>query len=126
MMSDNKKNILEGKMQDSGERQQFDTGAVRDTTEGKGRFDLISPEVLFRLARWTELGAIKYADRNWEKGMPISRCVDSGIRHFIKYLDGWNDEDHLAAVVWNAMAIMHFEKHKPELQDLPSRTKQIL
>jgi hypothetical protein len=118
-MSD-KQSILEGKMQDSGERQQFDTGAVRDTTEGKGRFDLISPEVLFRLARWTQLGAVKYSDRNWEKGIPISRCVDSCMRHLVKYLDGWDDEDHLAAVVWNAMAIMHFEKHKPELQDLPS------
>ena len=53
-------------MHDSGERQHFDTGAVRDTTKGKGRFDLLSPEVLFRLARWTEEGT-KIFRRNWEK-----------------------------------------------------------
>lgn len=108
------------KMTDSGERENFKSGAVRDTTENKGRFDLISPEMLFRLALWSELGSKKYSDRNWEKGMPISRCYDSAMRHLVKYLDGWDDEDHLAAVVWNCMAIMHFEKHKPDLQDLPA------
>jgi len=110
-------------MHDSGERQHFDTGAIRDTATGKGRFDLLSPEVLFRLARWTEEGAQKYTDRNWEKGMPISRCYDSAMRHLVKYLAGWDDEDHLAAVVWNVMAIMHFERYKPELQDLPLRSE---
>ena len=108
-------------MHDSGERQQFNTGAVRDIATGKGRFDLISPEVLFRLAVWTEEGAQKYSDRNWEKGMPISRCFNAAMRHLVKYLAGWDDEDHIAAVVWNCMAIMHFEKYMPEMQDLPLR-----
>lgn len=108
-----------GGIHDSGARQQFNSGAVRDTSEGKGRFDLIPAEGLFRLARWYELGAGKYADRNWEKGMPIGRCVDAAMRHLTKYLDGWNDEDHLAAVAWNVFAIMHYEKNMPEMQDLP-------
>ena len=107
-------------MQDSGERQQFSTGAVRDTTEGKGRFDLISPELMFRLSKWLEAGANKYSDRNWEKGMPISRCMDSALRHLFKYLAGWKDEDHLAAALCNIMFIMHFEKYMPEMQDLPA------
>ena len=112
--------MSEAKMHDSGKRQQFETGAIRDTTDGKGRFDLISPEILFRLAKWSQLGSIKYSDRNWEKGIPISRCIDSAMRHFVEYLDGWDDEDHLAACVWNCQAVMHFEKHLPEMQDLPS------
>jgi hypothetical protein len=111
--------VIGGIMKDSGERQQFESGAVRDTTTGKGRFDLISPEMLFRLTKWLEAGASKYDDRNWEKGMPISRCVDCAMRHLVKYLDGWDDEDHLAAVVTNVMFIMYFEENKPELQDLP-------
>lgn len=37
-------------IEDSGERQEFDTGAVRDIQEGKGRYDLIPPEPLMRLA----------------------------------------------------------------------------
>lgn len=116
---------IEGKMQDSGEREHFDSGAVRDTTIGKGRFDLVSPEMFFRLTKWLELGASKYNDRNWEKGIPISRCVDSAMRHLVKYLDGWDDEDHLAAVVTNCMFIMHFEKHKSSMQDLPAWKEKI-
>ena len=108
---------------DSGERQQFATGAVRDPSTGKGRFDLLPPAALFRWARWTELGAVKYSDRNWEKGIPISRCWDSAVRHMLKYLDGHTDEDHLAAALWNIAAIMHFEEHMPEMHDLPKRGK---
>ena len=37
-------------LDDSGERQQYATGAVRDLATGKGRYDLISPIALRRLA----------------------------------------------------------------------------
>ncbi|WHH58463.1 dATP/dGTP diphosphohydrolase domain-containing protein [Petroclostridium sp. X23] len=109
-------------IQDSGKREEFGTGAIRDIQTGKGRFDLISPEGLFRLARWYELGTLKYSDRNWEKGIPISRCISSAFRHLVKYMAGWTDEDHLAAVAWNVFAIMHFERYRPDLDD---RSKDI-
>lgn len=104
-------------MKDNGTRILFETGAVREEVTGKGRFDLIPPEGLFRLARWYEQGAKKYSDRNWEKGLPYCNCINSAMRHLVKYLAGWNDEDHLAAVAWNVFALMYFEKHKPELDD---------
>lgn len=106
---------------DSGKREQFDTGAVRDTRNGKGRFDLITPYGLKRLADVYERGALKYNDHNWEKGIPISRCMDSALRHLNQYMEGLGDEDHLAAACWNIMATMHFEEVKPELQDIPGR-----
>lgn len=107
-------------IQDTGDRTLFNTGAVRDMHEGKGRFDLIEPEMLFRLARHYEAGAKKYDERNWEKGIPVHCCVDSAIRHLIKYLQGWTDEDHLAAVVWNVSAIMRYEAdERKDLLDLP-------
>ena len=109
------------KLKDSGERRQFDTGAVRDRAAGKGRYDLLSTQALMRLARHYEAGAIKYEDRNWEKGMPISVYVDAAMRHLVKYIAGWNDEDHLAAVLWNISAIMFMEDEMPHLQDLPDR-----
>jgi len=109
---------------DGGSRVGFGTGAIRESQEGKGRYDLITPEGLMRLANWYELGAIKYFDRNWEKGVPTSNCLNSLMRHTVKYLAGWNDEDHLAAIAWNAFAIMHMEKFHPELQDIESRKKQ--
>ncbi len=79
------------------------------------------PNATLRLARHYENGAKKYADRNWEKGLPISSFIDSGYRHFLKYVAGWTDEDHLAAVAWNVLGAMWTEDMYPELQDLPSR-----
>lgn len=110
-----------GGMVDGGTRHEFTTGAIREVEEKIGRYDLISPIGLRRLARWYQLGAIKYADRNWEQGLPTSNCMNSAIRHLIKYMMGMDDEDHLAAIAWNIFAIMHFEELKPEMQDIPSR-----
>lgn len=92
---------------DSGQRQEFATGSVRDTREGKGRYDLISTIALRRLARHYQNGAVKYGDRNWEKGQPLSRYLDSAMRHLIALLDRQHDEDHCAAVAWNAFGFMH-------------------
>jgi hypothetical protein len=111
-------------LKDSGERRQFGTGAVRDRARGKGRFDLIPSQMMFRLARHFEAGAIKYSDRNWEQGMEISVYVDAALRHIEKYKDGWDDEDHLAAAIWNLAAIMHHEAKYPHLQDLPDRQEE--
>lgn len=109
-------------LKDSGECRQFETGAVRDRAVGKGRYDLISTQMLMRLARHYEAGSIKYSDRNWEKGMPFSVYVDAAMRHLVKYIAGWNDEDHLAAAIWNLAALMFMEdKYHDFLQDLPER-----
>ena len=96
-------------VKDSGKRQEFNTGSKRDTRDGKGRFDLIPPYALTRLARHYENGATKYGDRNWEKGQPLARYLDSMIRHAYKFLGGSREEDHLAAVAWNALAYIETE-----------------
>ena len=105
---------------DSGERTQFSTGAVRDMHEGKGRCDLLPMCVLLRLARHYEAGAKKYDDRNWEKGIPAHSFADSALRHIFKYLDGWTDEDHLIAAVWNLCGLAWTEEKHPELMDIPA------
>jgi hypothetical protein len=113
-------------LKDSGERQAFDTGAVRDTQTGKGRFDLMSPIALRRVAEVYRKGAEKYAERNWEKGMPISRCLDSALRHLNQYREGLRDEDHLGQAAWNVMAAIHYEEMiargllSEDLYDLPN------
>lgn len=96
-------------IKDSGKKETFATGAIRDDGEGKGRYDLISPIALQRLAILMEKGARKRGARNWEKGFPVSRCWDSATRHLQKHLRGMRDEDHLAAILFNVMAIIHFE-----------------
>ena len=120
------------KVKDSGKRQEFKTGSVRDTNIGKGRYDLISPLIMQRLARHYENGAVKYGDRNWEKGQPLSRYFDSAVRHLYKHLEGQRDEDHLAAAVWNVGAMIHTEELiergllSKELSDLPNYLKEKL
>jgi len=110
---------------DSGERRTFNTGAVRDMQEGKGRFDLLPMCVLLRLAQHYEKGALKYAERNWEKGIPAHSFADSAMRHLVKYLDGWDDEDHLIAAIWNLCGLAWTEEKKPEMMDIPSRNKTV-
>lgn len=106
---------------DSGDRTQFDSGAVRDMHEGKGRFDLLPMCVLMRLARHYENGSKKYGDRNWEKGIPCHSFADSAMRHLVKYMDGWTDEDHLIAAIWNLCGLAWTEEKHPELLDIPAR-----
>ena len=120
---------MDYQLKDSGTRENYITGAVRDNGTGKGRCDLISIQGLLRLSKHYEAGSKKYSDRNWEKGMNISRYADAAMRHLAKYLAGCDDEDHLAAVAWNVFAIMHHESELPEMQDIPKwkgrRTKWI-
>ena len=111
-------------LKDSGQREEFDSGMVRDTQKGKGRFDLISPFALLRLARIYEKGSEKYDDRNWEKGAKFGRFLSSALRHIFQYMMGYKDEDHLAQAAWNLFAIMHLEQTHPELDDMPNYIKE--
>jgi hypothetical protein len=108
-------------IKDSGNRREFESGAVRDMGYGKGRCDLLPACAIMRLSQHYENGLKKYPERNWEKGIPIHSYIDSSVRHLLKYLDGWTDEDHLAAAAWNILNAMWTEEKKPELQDIPSR-----
>ena len=119
---------------DSGQRDAFDTGAVRDTQEGKPRYglipvlwlkalalrvakqdpdeqlDLIPIEPLFRLAALYGRGAKKYGRMNFQLGMSFKRVHESMVRHAEQYREGECTEDHLAAVAWNAFALMFYEE----------------
>ena len=96
-------------VKDSGERQDFETGSRRDTNKGKGRYDLLPAHAMSRLAIHFENGAEKYGDRNWEKGQPVSRYLDSALRHIFKYLEGSRDEDHAVAASWNLLCMIETE-----------------
>lgn len=95
---------------DSGKRQQFETGARRDTQDDKPRYDLISTIALKRFAELMGRGAAKYGDRNWEQGIPLSRFYASMFRHMMQWAEGDVSEDHLAAVLFNAAGIIHTEQ----------------
>jgi hypothetical protein len=113
-------------LKDSGAREVFPTGGVREPNEAaKGRYDLIPTSPIRRLAVHYARGAAKYADRNWEKGLPLGRYADSAKRHLDQFLSGDRAEDHLAAVLWNTCGLMWTEEQiqaerlPVELNDLP-------
>lgn len=108
-------------IKDSGNRTQFETGAVRDIHQGKGRYDLLPWDAIHELAQHCEQGALKYGERNCEKGIPIHSLIDSGIRHLSCYLRGMKDEPHLRAALWNIAFAIYMEKNHPEMQDIPIR-----
>lgn len=108
-------------VKDSGHRREFETGAVRDMSEGKGRYDLLPWEAIHELALHCEQGALKYGERNCEKGIPISSLIDSALRHLSRYMQGEKDENHLAAALWNIAFAIQTEQLRPEMQDIPTR-----
>ena len=117
-----------GQIKDSGERQEFDTGAVRDTQSGKPRYDLIPPVAHYRVAMHYGGGAEKYNEWNWAMGIKFSRLFASMYRHLMQFAMGETDEDHMAAVVFGANCIMHFQeliKHNPELAHLDDMKSRI-
>jgi len=107
------------------ERESFSTGSVRGDRTGKGRYDLLPREAIHRLAQLYERGAEHYGDRNWERGQPLSRILDSMLRHAFQAAAGLTDEDHLAAVMWNAAAAITIRERiaagllPADLDDLP-------
>lgn len=71
------------------------------------------------VAKHYEDGALKYAERNWEKGIPSHCYIDSAVRHYLKCCRGDNDEPHDRAFLWNLLGALWTHKHLPEMIDLP-------
>lgn len=92
-------------VKDSGKREQFDSGMVRDTTEGKIDYLLALDGPMFkRYAIHLTKGAVKYAKRNWMQAdgpEEYDRFRESATRHFFQWLEGDRSEDHAAAVIFN-------------------------
>lgn len=150
---------------DTGERREFESGAVRDVANGKGRCDLLPLDVvsaglgttvlkyindfvrshgedrdalykaiivfcaaerdwdmytaMLEVSKHYEEGALKYAERNWEAGIPLHCYIDSGVRHYLKWRRGDNDESHDRAFIWNMLGALWTAEHLPECNDLP-------
>lgn len=78
--------------------------------DGKPRFDLIPPEAMIALADLYRIGAEKYADRNWERGMTWGRMFRAMMSHAWKWWmgeehDPVDGQHHLTSVAWCAIAL---------------------
>lgn len=97
-------------IKDSGERQTFTSGMVRDTGAGKVRYNRVLHGPMFK--RWAahlQKGAQKYPDvapgvPNWTLASgeaEVQRFKESALGHMIDWLEGKVDEDHAAGVFFN-------------------------
>ena len=88
----------------------------------KLRYDLIPPEPLAKVAYVYTMGARKYTDHNWRKGMAWSRVIGAMMRHVETFRQGTSIDPKdgqyvLASVVWCALTLMEYEWTHPELDD---------
>lgn len=92
-------------IKDSGQRKEFASGMVRDTTESKIDYTLIfDGPMLERWALHMTKGAAKYSKANWMLAAgqeELDRFKESALRHFIQWFRGDTDEDHASAVFFN-------------------------
>lgn len=99
------------------------TGAMK--AENDERYDLIPVEPLRLLARHYGVGAKKYADRNWEKGIEWHKNFASANRHMQAF---WGGEDidaetgtpHVISAAWHMFALAEYMTTHPELDDRPT------
>lgn len=93
---------------------------------GKDRHDLIHPIAQEELAKVFTMGAKKYADRNWEKGMSWTSTIASLKRHLNAFEMG-EDRDtesgllHMSHVAWGAHVLTTYYSIYPEGDDRPHR-----
>jgi len=123
----------------------FDSGAKRSNSIGGveymdsliPRFDLIPKEPLERLALRYGLGAIKYGEDNYKKGLPNNNLLNHAIGHLLSWKERMENgshyshilfkeacangsnlmqeiesgrlDDDLAAAAWNIITIMYNE-----------------
>lgn len=175
-------------IKDSGERQEFTSGGVRDISDGKGKCSLLPlkevyelteyeynrfennylgyvsplrmiyayiesakahpfgvgdegliyealcafakrerawdmPTLVIEVSKHFEEGAKKYSPNNWRMGLPASCYLDSGIRHYLKWKRGDDDENHDRAFVWNMMCMIWTVRNRPDYNEIPDIEK---
>lgn len=81
----------------------------------KLRYDLIPAVPLEELAAIYTMGAQKYSDWNWAKGMAWSRIYAALMRHVQAWMQGettdqTDGQQHLGSVAWCAFTLMEYER----------------
>lgn len=100
-------------VKDSGKREEYASGMVRDTQENKPDYTLIDDDFLERLAVHLTKGAVKYGENNWRKAnskVELRRFKKSAFRHFMQWKRGDKDEDHASATSFNQFAADYVER----------------
>jgi hypothetical protein len=105
------------------EIRKFESGATRDTDEGKLKYEgFLNPGVLRRFAEYMHVnrkmrdGSLRDPD-NWQKGIEVPAYEDSLVRHVIElwykrrcenvWLGNDTTQDVLCAIMFNSMGLLY-------------------
>lgn len=94
------------------------------------RYDLLDPIFLDAMAHIMHVGAIKYGDKNWLKGLAGAKGgINHAFAHLCEYLentpcDYGPREMHLAQVAVNAMFEYHFAFEQRQLNEACEKRKK--
>lgn len=101
-----------------------------DRADGKLRWDLLPLAEIEDIVRVYTEGAKKYVENSWQD-IPdgFNRYLGATMRHLVAYTKGERfDSDtgcmHLAQVVWNAIAMLYYDKHNKGLVEWKSQKKE--
>ena len=102
-----------------GDNKDIKVGAVK-YDGGKPRWDLFPYDAAEEVVKVLNYGAVKYEDRNWERGLRWGQCFGATIRHLYSWWhckligkDGTDPESgisHLGHAMCNILFMMAYEK----------------
>lgn len=95
----------------------FKSGAKRDANNSKPYIHNLKGYTRQRFGYHMNMGARKYGDANWEKGMPTKQYLESLDRHLAAYMEGDRSEDHLSAMIFNIQGCMINEQKEGKKAD---------
>ena len=115
----------------------FESGATRDTDDGKLDYDgFLSPLVLRRYAEYMHKNRVQSdgtlrASDNWQKGIPREAYMKSMWRHFMDVWDQhhWEDgarNEALCALLFNVMGYLHENQRATRVLPLPAEVYEVV
>ncbi len=96
----------------------------RKDDQGKLPWNLLPPDAIDEVLRVLSVGAERYGDRNWERGMSWSRPFAALMRHMWAWWRG-QDKDpdtglsHLAHAGCNILFLLAYERRNAGHDDRP-------
>jgi hypothetical protein len=100
-------------------------GEGRKFDDGKLRYDLVPPYAFEQLVRVFTMGAAKYEDNNYRRGLVWSRVYAAIQRHLELWRKGEDvDQEsgvsHLAHAAWGCFTLLEYSQMRKELDNRPT------
>lgn len=92
----------------------------------KNRLDLIPVEVLEAVGKIYTMGAAKYNDENWRKGISYKRIYGALLRHLFAWwrgeeLDKESGYSHLWHALWGIIALVYYHLYPEKYKEFDNR-----